>query len=479
MLLPLLATALALGSLFVSKVGARYPLWAQLLARAVLFAALTVLVQAILTSPVQPRYDPVGSSLRFWQQLIEASWWWVGARTAIAFARLLVVLENRPRESRIVSDLLAGAITVASALAVINFAFDVPIGGLLATSGVIAIVLGLALQSSLSDVFSGIAVGLERPYKPGDNLWVEGGIEGNVVQVSWRSTQIATFDDNVAIVPNSVIAKSRLINRSSPTPRRSSTATIALEPAARPDFCLEVLSAAALSCRQILPDPAPAVSCKELRGEGSRWDIRFTVAASRDLPAARTELLTAVHHHLRHAGIALAVDAAATPAPASVPTLEDLLESSDLFGAVAAGERAALAPHFAPVQWRAGDTLIREGDAAEALFVIATGVADVTVGTRSVHRLIPGETLGAISLVLRAQYASTVTALTELRAYRLGKDDIAAATEAHPEIAAALDGLARRGQNALRANATAGQAEDVHPEMSLSRLRSLLRVLAK
>ena len=220
------------------------------------------------------------------------------------------------------------------------------------------------------------------------------GIDGNVVQVSWRSTQIATFDDNVAIVPNSVIAKSRLINRSSPTQRRSSTATIALDPAARPDVCLDVLSAAALSCRRALSDPAPAVSCKELRGEGSRWDIRFTVAASRDLPAARTELLTAVHHHLRHAGIALAVDAAAMPAAASVPTLEDLLASSDLFGAVAAAERAALAPHFTPVQWRTGETLIREGDRAEALFVIATGVADVTVGTRSVHRLIPGGNAG-------------------------------------------------------------------------------------
>lgn len=73
---------------------------------------------------------------------------------------------------------MAGAIAVATLLAIVNFAFEVPIRGLVATSGVIAIVLGLALQSTLSDVFSGIAVGLERPYKAGDLLWVEGGIEG-------------------------------------------------------------------------------------------------------------------------------------------------------------------------------------------------------------------------------------------------------------------------------------------------------------
>ncbi len=72
-----------------------------------------------------------------------------------------------------------------------------------------------------------------------------------------------------------------------------------------------------------------------------------------------------------------------------------------------------------------------------------------------------------------------LTALTELRAYRLAKDGIAAATEACPAVAVALEALARRGQDALRANAATGQAEDVHPEMSPSRLRSLLRVLAK
>jgi len=83
---------------------------------------------------------------------------------------------------------------------------------MLATSGVIAIVLGLALQSTLADVFSGIAVDLERPYKPGDLLWVEGDIEGIVVQVSWRSTQIMTRHNNIAIVPNSVIAKAIVTN---------------------------------------------------------------------------------------------------------------------------------------------------------------------------------------------------------------------------------------------------------------------------
>ena len=49
------------------------------------------------------------------------------------------------------------------------------------------------------------------PYSAGDLLWVEGGIEGRVIQVNWRSTHIATINKDVAVVPNSVMAKARLV----------------------------------------------------------------------------------------------------------------------------------------------------------------------------------------------------------------------------------------------------------------------------
>ena len=67
-----------------------------------------------------------------------------------------------------------------TALAIVDIVFAVPISSLAATSGVNAVVIGLALQSTLSDVFSGLAVGIERPYRAGDVLWIEGGIDGRV-----------------------------------------------------------------------------------------------------------------------------------------------------------------------------------------------------------------------------------------------------------------------------------------------------------
>ncbi len=475
------ATLLLTVAVIVPRLSPRWPLWAVVLSRIVVFVSLTLLVQRILVSPLRPRFSSAHAGQQLWEQLIEAGWWLVAARVAVGLARLFVVLENRPYETRIVSDLLAGAIYVLTGLAIVNFCFGVPIGGLLATSGVIAIVLGLALQSTLADVFSGVAVGLERPYKAGDLVWVEGGIEGRVLQVNWRSTHIATIQD-IAVVPNSIMAKARLVNRSAPTPRRGDTASVSLDANAAPERCLATLDAAVRACRVMLSDPAPSIACTGLHGEGTVYEIGFSVEASDQLPAARSELFGQIHRHLRHGGIALAVAGLAVPPPVPVPTPAELMRQSDLFGMIEPAERDLLAQHLTPQWLPRGATLIREGEMPEALFLIASGTAEITRagpgGPRVVYRMSPGESLGTVGLISGTPYSATATALTAVKAYRLGKAEIAIALKLRPQLAAALEALVQRGQEALRRSAAAQQ--DVHldqPELFLPRLRNFLRLL--
>ena len=63
------------------------------------------------------------------------------------------------------SDIIAACIYVCSALAILGFVFALPLQGIVATSGVIAIVVGLALQNTLGDVFSGLSLSVEKPYE--------------------------------------------------------------------------------------------------------------------------------------------------------------------------------------------------------------------------------------------------------------------------------------------------------------------------
>ena len=475
-----LLTALLIAAVVVPRLRPRWLTWQRVAWRLATFTAVSVLVVRAMGSPLQPQFGTARPGLLFWEQLVDAGWWLLGGRVAVGFVRLLLVLENRPRETRIVSDLVAGAIYVTTFLAIVSFVFAVPIRGLLATSGVIAIVLGLALQSTLSDVFSGIAVGLERPYKPGDLLWVEGGIEGQVIQVNWRSTQISTEDRNVAVVPNSVIAKARLINRSAPTTQRGDSVRVRLDPRALPEHCRAALDAAARTCRVLLAEPRPLVWCVGLFGDGSLWEVSFSVASNDVIEEARTELFSQVHRHLRHAGIGLAVQNTINVVPASVSTPAELLDKSDWFSVLEPSYRGKLAGFFEPVSWQAGEVIIRPGETAKALFVLASGVVEITSADtgRVAYRMGPGETLGAIGLITGAPFKLLATALTPVSAFAISKENIAAAMREEPGLAAGLEMLAARGIAVLRRGITTqDDAELAEPEQFLARLRSFVRLL--
>ena len=97
----------------------------------------------------------------------------------------------------------------------LGFVFGLSLQGLIATSGIIAIVLGLALQSTLGDVFSGLSLSIAKPYRIGDDIILDGGAEGEVIEINWRSTHLKNGSNDVVIVPNSAIAKMRTSNPSS------------------------------------------------------------------------------------------------------------------------------------------------------------------------------------------------------------------------------------------------------------------------
>jgi small-conductance mechanosensitive channel/CRP-like cAMP-binding protein len=477
------ASILLLATVLVPRLISKRPLWLRALWRATAFIGLTYLVQRILGSPVAPHFHAAEAEKRLWEQIIEVGWWIVGAQCAIALTRLFIVLEARPRETQMISDLLAGIIYIVAVLAIVNFAFEVPIAGLLATSGVIAIVLGLALQSSLADVFSGIAVGIERPYGAGDLLWVEGGIEGRVIQINWRSTHIATVNKDVAVVPNSVMAKARLINHSLPTTTRRKSVTVRLDARESPDRCMTVLMAATSACMSLLDDPPPEVARTELQGDGAVYEISFSVPASEAITGARTELLGQVQNHVRHAGISFAVPGRTKLAPTEVPAPAALLKESDWFGLLTPEDSDLLAAQLTEVFVAAGETLIHQGDEPRELFIIASGAVEISDGNsaekRVIHRMGPGGSLGTIALITGSPYAATATALTAVKAYRLDKAAIGSAMAIRPELVTNLECLAKRGRDTRRIDVVAHESERLEPaHVFLTRLRDFLAKLS-
>jgi small-conductance mechanosensitive channel len=241
------------------------------------FVALTVLL--LYHGIVPYKSEPLATAVfeRIFIAVAKIIWWVNASWALVGFVRAFLKIEGQPREGRLVQDLVVGLIYLGAVLSVIAYVFGVPIGTLIATSGVFAIILGLAMQSTLSDVFSGIALNLGRPYKIGDWIVLSDKTEGKVIDTNWRSTHLLNPTNDLVVLPNSFLAKVGLTNLSSPDRTHGVTLRVRVVPTTMPSSIATVMRAVLLSSTSVLRDPSPYVQIKDLSADALELELVFTV----------------------------------------------------------------------------------------------------------------------------------------------------------------------------------------------------------
>ena len=140
--------------------------------------------------------------------------------------------------------------------------------------------------------------------------------------------------------------------------------------------------------------------------------------------------------------------------------------------------RPLLADRFEFPSLEEGQILYREGDRADALYVVASGTMQIVVGDPAVpqlkHFMSPGETIGAVALITGQSIHTTAQAMTDAGLYRSQEDALASAMSEAADLERAV---ARARQLIARFAAMEGQASMAHPAAMLDRLRGLIRRL--
>jgi small-conductance mechanosensitive channel/CRP-like cAMP-binding protein len=415
------------------------------------------------------------------------AWWLMGARIIVAAFRLILCRDQQSRETRLASDLIAAATYLTAVFFVLNSVLVLPIAGLFATSGILAIVLGLALQNTLADVFAGIAVGVEAPFRVGDRIMLGDKIEGRVVQINWRSIRIQTDGDDVAIVPNSIVAKSEILNRSFPTPRRASSVELSCIQSAPPERVLDMLRQATWLCPAVLQTPPPVAVLSRLGVTRNFYTINFFVADAAQLMSTKSQLLRHAHRQLHYAGFFERRQKGDQPVPLSGHEIpmplsgREILAKLVVFDALAPAQLDELAQHLQSETLDAGQVLFKQGAKDATLYIIASGIVNMTRETEtgvkeSIGYIGAGDYIGEISLLTGTPHAATASAKSHCEIYKLSRDAIAPLLANNEELVAAFDRSVRRGLDLLNREVAVRSTPEISGEGQLmQRIRSFFQ----
>ena len=175
-------------------------------------------------------------------------------------------------------------------------------------TGATAAVLAFVMQQTLTDLFSGLAVSVERPFKLGDWIRLSDGTEGQVIDINWRATHLRTWSKTTFVIPNAKLAKESFINLHGRDHPYAPWYAVKVAGEHAPDRVIALLEEAVASLTYPMPTPAPVV--RLMLAEKSPFEYMVWMHFE-DYPtmfAGREEFYRAVDTAFRNAGIAIASD---------------------------------------------------------------------------------------------------------------------------------------------------------------------------
>lgn len=396
-----------------------------------------------------------------------------------------------------VPDILIGfaslGIYAAAILFISSIVFHRDITAIAATSGVVAFVLGYSAQPTLSEIFSGLALNISRPFRIGDSVQVD-GVWGNILELGWRSVSLRSYEGNLIVLPNSKAASMRLINMDLPQHHTRHHIPFVMDIEVPPSLVRKVAMEAILSVPTVLRTPAPLVLWKTFHEYGMSYEAIFWQADPNLWILRQDEVGGAMWYAFKRAGLPFAVNRRNANMPTlaipSVPHADPAQEREEILAVLKRSSLFSLLPEDAQLTLTStakrrlyGDPerIVRQGDQGSSMFLIVHGKVDVlhegTDGSeQKITTLGAGESFGHMSLMTGAPRSATVRAGSHLVLAEIEKSALTPVIAQYPEAVEALATQIMALQNANEElHFDDGQPASDTPAGVLGRLASKIR----
>ncbi|MGJ8544643.1 MAG: mechanosensitive ion channel family protein [Sulfitobacter sp.] len=285
------------------------------------------------------------------------------------------------------------------------------ITGFYISTGAVAALVAFAMQQTLGDLFSGIALSVEHPFKLGDRIRLADGSEGAVIDINWRATRLLAWDNSTLVVPNSELAKQGFKNFHGADHLYAPWYEVKISADVDPRLARALLLEAALRCSKILKSPLPVVRLKDASTLPYTYTVWVHFANYAAMFAGREQLFQEIHYALKDIGAQASpgINELHTRRAEAVqvepPTTLLALKMLDIAKSLSEEELGQIAEMSHRKTYEAGTVLVSEGEIAGAMDVIIHGVVETSIQTGAgtsqvVDQLHSGQYFGLTSMLM-------------------------------------------------------------------------------
>ena len=356
---------------------------------------------------------------------------------------------------KLLQQVFAFAVFCIAITVVLKVAYGFHVDTFIAGSGIIAVVIGFAMQETLANIISGIALQFGKPFAVGDWLIVDTK-RAEVIEMNWRSTKLRTNDDYYLDIPNKAIVSHTIVNLSYPTKVHSNRIRIGFEYSVPPNRVREILQRATANAAGVLEFPPPKVFLKDFGDSAIIYEIKYSLDDERRFNDIEDGIRTNVWYEARRAGLAIPFPMRTVEIrrPAAhmgelTTDLREQLAHQEILSPLDDAQKDRLLEHARICRFGRGEKVIRQDSEGCSMFVIVHGEADVVIhanGTdTTVATLRAGEAFGEMCLLTGEKRSATVVAKTDCDLWEIDRAHLQPLIQENAALAERLsEMLARR-----------------------------------
>jgi small-conductance mechanosensitive channel len=329
----------------------------------------------------------------------------------------------------------------------------VPLTGIFTGSTIVGIVVGLALQETLGNLFAGIALQADQPFQVGDVLNIPNRGTGVVETVSWRGVKMRTFQNKLLIISNAVLSK-ELIEVAPKDNLNARAVTFNTEYNVSPAKTVQVVRDAMRGAENVSSKMRPNVRIRDLGEDGIDWEVKYWLDDYSKHHDTDALIRRNIWYAFNREKISFSFPTRRIhieEKPELVPLEEKINRNAErlsgvpIFSPLSEEETEQLAEAAKTRIYAAGEAIVRMGQEGSSMFVIVRGRVNVQIvengQEKIVNTLTESDFFGEMSLLTGEKRTATVVAADETEVLRIEKKAMKLILESNPDLVQSISDI--------------------------------------